>query len=92
MNIYSLPIPVANANGVKAFSEYGISKILETLTLGKNRMDGWMNHENFYHLNLLILNILTQKKVLRETNFNNLRNINPRKKPSVCKDVVSRKF
>ena len=38
LNIYSLPIPVANANGVKAFSEYGISKILETLTLGKNRM------------------------------------------------------
>ena len=48
---YLLPIPVANANGVKAFSEYGISKILETLTLGKNRMDVCMNHENFYHLN-----------------------------------------
>ena len=28
-----------NTNGVKAFSEYGISKILVTLTLGKNRMD-----------------------------------------------------
>ena len=28
-----------NTNGVKAFSEYGISKILETLTLGKNRVD-----------------------------------------------------
>ena len=37
-NINSLPIPVANANGVKAFSEYGISKILETLTLGKNHV------------------------------------------------------
>ena len=50
---YLLPIPVANANGVKAFSEYGISKILVTLTIGKNRMDVGgcrrMCHENFYH-------------------------------------------
>ena len=54
MNIYSLPIPVANANGVKAFSEYGISKILETLTLGKNRMCGWMDVESRKFLSFLI--------------------------------------
>ena len=31
------------ANGVKALSEYEVSKILLTLTLGKNRVDGWMD-------------------------------------------------
>ena len=56
-----------NTNGVKAFSEYGISKILVTLTLGKNRMD--VESRNFLSFKSINFEHMDLKKGVKRDEF-----------------------